>query len=100
MSTWHVYLIRTRSGTLYAGTTTDVARRLAEHRRGGKRGSKYLRSKGPLTPVYQAEMGDRSLACRVECRIKRLSKRTKEEIVSAGLTASGLLAFLGLTPRS
>jgi putative endonuclease len=100
MSTWYVYLIRTRSGTLYAGTTTDVARRFAEHRRGGKRGSKYLRSRGPLTLVYQAEMGNRAQACRVECRIKRLTKREKEEIVAAGLTASGLLAYLGLTPRS
>lgn len=99
MSLWKVYLIRTRSGTLYAGTTTDVARRLAEHGRGGKRGSKYLRSRGPLTLVYRAEMGDRSLACRVECRIKRLTKREKEEIVSTAFSAGQLLTFLGLAPH-
>jgi hypothetical protein len=29
MGLWKVYLIRTRSGTLGAGTTTDVARALA-----------------------------------------------------------------------
>lgn len=96
MRTWYVYLIKTRSGTLYTGTTTDVARRLAEHSQGKRRGSRYLRSRGPLELVYQAEIGDRALACRVECRIKMLTRRQKGEIVSAGHTGGALLAFLGL----
>ena len=97
MSKWSVYLIRTRFGTLYAGMATDVERRLVEHSQGGHRGSKYLRSRGPLELVYQVELGGRALACRAECRIKLLTKRKKEEIVSAGLTARALLAFLGLS---
>jgi len=100
MSLWKVYLIRTRSGALYAGTTTDVARRLAEHGRGGSRGSKYLRSRGPLTLVYQAEVGGRALACRAESRIKRLTRLKKEEIVSTAFTSGQLLSFLGLAPHS
>ena len=27
---WHVYIVRTRDGTLYTGITIDVERRLAE----------------------------------------------------------------------
>ncbi len=96
MSKWHVYMIRTRSGSLYTGTATDVQRRLAEHSQGGYRGSRYLRSKGPLELVYQAKIGGRSVAHRTECRIKLLTKQKKEEIVSAKLTAGELLAFLGL----
>jgi len=96
MSRWYVYLIRTRSGTLYTGTTTDVERRLAEHGQGGPRGSKYLRSRGPLELVYQVKIGDRALAARVEWRIKRLSRQNKEEVVSAGLRRRALLTFLDL----
>jgi putative endonuclease len=93
-------MIRTRFGTLYTGMTTDVERRLKEHRHGGHRGSRYLRSKGPLELVYQVEIGDRSLAYRAECRIKMLTKRNKEEIVSAGPSARALLKLLGLTITS
>ncbi|MGA9750614.1 MAG: GIY-YIG nuclease family protein [Acidobacteriota bacterium] len=98
MSTWHIYLIRTRSGSLYAGTATDVQRRLAEHRQGGRRGSRYLRSRGPLELVYEAEIGGRSLAHRVEHRIKKLPKRKKEAIVSTSPKPPALLALLDLTP--
>ncbi len=97
MGKWYVYIIRTRSGTLYTGTTTDVERRFAEHGQGGCRGAKYLRSRGPLELVYQVKIGDRALAAKVEWRIKRLSRQNKEEIVSAGLNGRALLAFLGLT---
>jgi putative endonuclease len=96
VSKWHVYMIRTRLGTLYTGTATDVERRLAEHRQGGRRGSRYLRSRGPLELVYRAEVGDRSTACKAECRLKALTKREKEEIVSSGPTARTLLDLLGL----
>ncbi len=96
MSKWSVYLIRTRVGTLYAGTTTDVTRRLEEHSQGGRRGSKYLRAKGPLRLVYGVVIGERTLACKVEHRIKMLKKRKKEELVSERLTARELLAFLDL----
>lgn len=96
MSKWSVYLIRTRFGTLYTGMAADVERRFEEHRQGGRRGSKYLRSRGPLELVYQVELGSRAFACKAECRIKLLAKRKKEQIVSAGLTAPALLAFLGL----
>ncbi|TMQ51857.1 MAG: GIY-YIG nuclease family protein, partial [Candidatus Eisenbacteria bacterium] len=45
---WHVYIVRTRDGTLYTGITIDVERRLAEHRADGGRGARYLRGRQPL----------------------------------------------------
>lgn len=92
---WFVYLIRTRQGYLYAGITTDVAQRLAEHE-GGKRGAKYLRAKGPLQVVYKAQIGSRSLASKVEYRIKRLSKLKKERIIAERLDKLALLDLLNL----
>jgi len=81
MSRWYVYLLRCGDGTLYTGIATDVSRRLAEHRQGEGRGAKYLRGRGPLRLVLEKAIGSRSLALRVEDRIKRLPKRRKEELV-------------------
>jgi predicted GIY-YIG superfamily endonuclease len=47
-----LYLIRRADGALYTGITTDVERRLDEHAN-SKRGSRVLRSRGPLHLVYR-----------------------------------------------
>lgn len=83
MSTWHVYLVRTGQGTLYAGIATDVERRLREHETGGARAAKYLRGRGPLALVFSHEVGPRELALRVERRIKRLPRARKEELLGS-----------------
>ena len=66
MREWYVYLIRTRYGALYTGIATDVDRRLAEHRNTGKKGARYLRSKGPLQLAYSAKIGSRALALKAK----------------------------------
>ena len=82
---WFVYLIRTASGSLYTGITTDVQRRFNEHQDGGAKAAKSLRGKGPLTLVYIAATENRSLASKIESRIKRLNKREKEKLVRGEL---------------
>ncbi len=77
---WSVYLLRCRDGTLYTGIATDVARRLAEHRKNSGKGARYLRGRGPLRLVFQRAVGSRSLALRLEHRIKRLPKVQKERL--------------------
>jgi putative endonuclease len=84
MRKWSVYLIRTRFGALYTGTTTDVQRRVIEHNQGGRRGSKYLRSRGPLKLVYEVGLSDHELACKAEYLIKRLTKRKKRRSFQLG----------------
>ena len=79
MTTWSVYLLRCADGSLYTGIATDVSRRLAEHA-DGEKGAKYLRGRGPLELVFHQEVGDRSLALRIEHRIKRLPKACKEDL--------------------
>jgi len=96
MKAWSVYLIRTVDGALYAGISTDVARRLAAHRNG--RGAKALRGRGPLELAYRCRIGDRGLAQRVEARLKRLAKADKEAIVSTGPARGRLVRGLGLSP--
>lgn len=56
-------------------------RRFAEHREAGPAGSRYLKGRGPLTLVFQRELGSRSLASKVESRVKKLSKANKERLI-------------------
>ncbi|HKJ82861.1 MAG TPA: GIY-YIG nuclease family protein [Mariprofundaceae bacterium] len=79
LSTWFLYLIRCRDGSLYTGITTDVARRIAEHESG--KGAKYLRGKGPLTLVHQQKIGSRSEALAAEAAVKKLSRAEKEAMI-------------------
>jgi putative endonuclease len=71
----YVYLLRCADGSLYCGWTTDVERRLAEHRAGAA--SRYTRSRRPLELVYVLAVADRSAALREEARIKRLPRAAK-----------------------
>ena len=80
MDMWSVYLVRCKDDSLYAGVALDVDRRLEEHRE-GKRGAKYLRGRAPLELVLRRELGDRSLALKVELRIKKLSRKAKENMI-------------------
>ena len=79
MSSWSVYLLRCGDGSLYTGIATDVSRRVAEHKE-GEIGAKYLRGRGPFDLIYQQEIGDRSLAAKIEHRVKRFPKTYKEDL--------------------
>jgi len=79
MTPWFLYLIRTADNRLYTGITTDVARRFTQHQCG--KGAKALRGKGELELVFSAPVGERSLALRLEYRIKQLTRRQKERLV-------------------
>jgi putative endonuclease len=81
MCDWYLYVVRCRDGTLYTGISTDIDRRLAEHREGGDAGSKYLKGRGPLTLLFQKRLGSRSLALKVENMVKKLSKAKREELI-------------------
>ena len=77
---YYVYLLRCADGSLYAGITTDVERRFAEHASGGRLGAKYTKNHTPkeMASVWQAE--NRSAASKLEWRLKRLTKAQKETL--------------------
>ncbi|ADP11213.1 MULTISPECIES: GIY-YIG nuclease family protein [Erwinia] len=72
---WHLYIVRTAGGMLYTGIALDVARRFAQHQSG--KGAKALRGKGPLELVFHCAAGDRSLASKLEYRVKQLKRQHK-----------------------
>ena len=78
-STWKLYMLRCRDGSLYTGITTDVEKRLEAHRSG--KGAKYTRGRGPLELVYQEECGDHSTALKREIEIKTLTREGKLNLI-------------------
>ncbi len=83
-------MVRSRSGSLYTGISTDVERRFAEHCRG--QGARALRGRGPLHLVFSEHVGNQSQATRIEITIKKLPKAAKEQLVSGSLSLNALLA--------
>jgi putative endonuclease len=82
---WVAYLLRCGDGSLYAGITNDLPRRLAAHRgkAGASRGAKYTRKRGPFRLVWRQAAADRAEASRVEWRVKRLTRAEKLRLVRA-----------------
>ena len=80
-ATWYLYILRCGDGTLYTGITTDVEKRLEQHRTG--KGAKYTRGRGPLELVYRESCGDHSSALKREAAVKKLSRSQKERLLAA-----------------
>ncbi|MFA6502814.1 MAG: GIY-YIG nuclease family protein [Candidatus Paceibacterota bacterium] len=72
---YFVYLLECADGSLYTGITTDVARRLREHKEGI--GSHFTRAKGARRIVYTEEQPSRSAAQKREAEIKKLPRAKK-----------------------
>ncbi|MDN6319303.1 MAG: GIY-YIG nuclease family protein [Marinobacter sp.] len=85
-SNWFVYMVRTASGALYTGITTDVPRRFGEHQAGAPKGARSLRGKGPLELVFYSPAGDRSRASKLEWHIKQWPRQRKEALVLGTLS--------------
>lgn len=80
-------MVRCSTGELYTGCTMNTARRIRQHNRGA--GSKFTRSRLPVTLVYQETCETRSEALKREYQIKQLSRSRKLLLVQ---TASATTA--------
>ena len=75
-----VYILECGDGSYYTGYTTDIERRVAEHRDGD--GAKYTRGRTPLSVVYREHFTTRSAALSREARIKQMTRTEKERLVA------------------
>jgi putative endonuclease len=81
---WLVYLLRCADGTLYAGSTNDLARRLLRHGRGEV---KYTRGRLPVTVAWSEPVaGGRGGALRRETQLKKLRRQAREALIATGLS--------------
>jgi pyrroline-5-carboxylate reductase len=77
---WYFYLARCSDGSLYAGVSTHVERRMGEHNAG--KGSAYTRSRLPVRLVYKEEHPTQGEALRREAEVKKWRKKRKEGLIS------------------
>ena len=85
-STWYLYILRCKDGSLYTGITTDVDKRFEAHRSG--KGAKYTRARGVEEIVYRECCGSRSDASRREWQVKQLSREEKQRLIAGPQTDS------------
>jgi putative endonuclease len=76
---WFAYLVETDQGRLYAGVTTDVERRFAQHASG--KGARFFRTQKPLRIHIVGSGLERSDALSLEARIKQMKPAEKRRLI-------------------
>ena len=70
-----VYLLLCNDNSIYTGITTDLARRLKEHKAGTA--SRYTRARKAVKILYTERCRNRSAALKREAAIKKMSREQK-----------------------
>lgn len=83
-SSWYVYLLSCADGSFYAGITTDLWRRLAEHNHDDVLGARYTRGRRPVDLVYFEPAESRSEATRRERALKKMRHGAKLALIENG----------------
>ncbi|MEO8101667.1 MAG: GIY-YIG nuclease family protein [Betaproteobacteria bacterium] len=76
-----LYLLECANGSYYAGITTDLERRFAEHVFGI--GARYTRANPPQRVIAARIFPDRASASRAEAALKKLPRSRKTGYFSA-----------------
>jgi len=79
---WFVYILECKNKALYTGITTDITRRLKEHRLG--EGCRYTSYNPGLKIRYFETYKTRSKALKREARIKKMPRKEKLSLIRAG----------------
>lgn len=78
---YYTYILRCKDNSLYTGITTDLERRLKEHREKGQKTAKYTLTHNAEKIEVAWESENRVLASKLEYHIKTLTKKKKEELI-------------------
>ncbi len=76
---FYTYILLTVNNKLYCGYTDNLEKRFELHASG--MASKFTRANKPVKYVYKREYLTKSEAMKEECRIKKLSKLQKEQLI-------------------
>ena len=77
---WVVYILQTKNKQLYTGITSDVIRRMKEHKTG--KGARFTRIFGFKKLLYTESQFTRSDALKRESEIKRWPKQKKLQLIA------------------
>ena len=82
MSLAYVYILECEGGELYTGITTDIERRISEHKAREGVGAKYTRSHPVKALRALWKTADMRSAARIEWRIKHWPRKKKLELIA------------------
>lgn len=88
----YAYLLLCADGSLYAGWTNDLRRRLHAHNEGN--GAKYTRSRRPVRLVYAESFDTKEEAQKRECQIKKMRRIQRLALIQSGMEHEALTALL------
>lgn len=80
---YYVYMLRCEDNSVYTGITTNIERRMGEHFSKDKKCAKYTQSHDAMRLEAVWETESKSLASKLEYRIKHLSKTQKEKMIKS-----------------
>ncbi|MCP3764487.1 GIY-YIG nuclease family protein [Domibacillus sp. A3M-37] len=72
----HFYVVKCNDGSLYAGYTNDLDKRMGVHNAG--KGAKYTRARLPVMLIHSESFQTKQEAMRAEYAFKQLPRRKKE----------------------
>ncbi len=93
---WFIYILLLDGKKLYTGITTDFERRYQEHLSKKVRSARAVRGSRDIRLVYHCQVGDRSMALRIEYRIKKLTPSQKNLIIKQNFDIDELCEFVGV----
>lgn len=81
MKTYYVYILKCSDETYYTGITSELSKRVIEHK-SGKHLDSYTYSRRPVQLVYYAEFTNVEVAIETEKQIKKWSRIKKEALIN------------------
>ncbi len=78
---YYTYMLRCEDNSIYTGIAVDIDKRMAEHFSGNNKCAKYTLRHKPVKLECFWTSENRSLASKLEYRIKTLTKEQKEELI-------------------
>ncbi len=81
MKVSYVYILKCSDNSYYTGITSNLTKRIMEHKT-GKHPDSYTFKRRPVTLVFYAEFTDITLAISTEKQIKKWSRSKKEALIN------------------
>lgn len=78
---YFVYILECADGTLYAGSTNDLNKRLHEHNN-SKNGAHYTKIRRPVTLKYSETLETFAEARKRESQLKKLNRQEKLKLIN------------------
>ena len=78
---YYTYMLRCADNSIYTGITTDLARRLEEHKSKSQKCAKYTLNHSAIKFEAAWKSETRSAASKLEYNLKKLTKLQKEALI-------------------